>query len=769
MKSGKPEWAIIIDMLEKLDIVLFNRIVRRMIYYLYTLNIPEITELLEDLEKTIIPEKTDHVESKLYSNMPNPKINRGSLKNFSDKVFQIAGETILDDEITDQVKTWLSQERSRFLSIAFESQNIPLVDSREVLSRFIKIPKGELEMSPDDFVNLRVLLIRRFLSSNLNYINIAKHHILVKDFYRIAQRTIGPSKGSGKLGGKSAGLILGHEILRNEIKNDPDLKDVDVPKSWYITSDTITNFIHYNALEETTSLKYLETAEIRAGYPYLQQLFKNSFFPLEIISQLKNLLQEIGDKPIIVRSSSLLEDSFDAAFSGKYKSLFLANAGTNDENLSSLLDAISEIYASIFGPDPIEYRKERGLIDFQEEMGILLQEVVGNRVGDYFFPTYSGVAFSNNEFRWSPRIEREDGVVRMVAGLGTRAVDRVADDYPFLASPGKPGLRINITYEDKIRYAQKRADVLNLRTNEFETVELKPLIKNFGDKIKRIEDIISVDKNRDLSPPIGIMFDPSDSDTFVTFQKLTDTPHFLRKMDKILKILSKSFKSPVDVEFASDGEKLFILQCRPQVRSHSEMKVEIPENVDKEDVIIRADRYITTGVVKGIKYIVCVIPDEYNSLPTEDEMKKTAHIISDLNKKLPAKEFILIGPGRWGSRGDIKLGVQVTYSDIFNTSMLIELAYNKDGYTPELSFGTHFFQDMVESNIKYLPLYPDNEGTEFKFDKLKKLPNHLKEFYPDDRSMDKVIMVVSSDDMKNDSTISIIMNGETETALGFLE
>jgi len=769
MRSGKPEWAVIIDMVEKLDIVLFNRIVRRMIYYLYTLNIPEITDLLEDLEKTIVTDKSDHVDSKLYSNMPNPKINRSSLKKFSNKVFQIAGDTIPDDEITEQIKTWLKQERSRFLSIEFENQNIALVDSKDVLARFIKIPKAELEMSPDDFINLRVLLIRRFLSSNLNYINIAKHHILVKDFVKIVQRTIGPSKGSGKLGGKSSGLILGHEILRSEIKNDPDLKDVDVPKSWYITSDTIKNFIHYNALEETTSLKYLETAEIRAGYPYLQQLFKNSFFPQEIVIQLRNLLHEIGEKPIIVRSSSLLEDSFDAAFSGKYKSLFLGNTGSDDEKLSALLDAISEIYASIFGPDPIEYRKERGLIDFQEEMGILLQEVVGNRVGDYFFPTYSGVAFSNNEFRWSPRIEREDGVIRMVAGLGTRAVDRVADDYPFLASPGKPGLQINISYEDKIKYSQKKADVLNLKTNEFETIELKPLIRKYGDKIKKIEDIISVDKDRNLSPPIGIMFDPSVSDTVVTFQKLTETPHFLKKMDKILKILSNAFKSPVDVEFACDGEKLFILQCRPQVRSNDEIIEAIPENIDKEDVIIRADKYITNGSIKGIKYIVCVIPEEYNSLSTEDDMKKTAHIVSELNKKLPAKKFILAGPGRWGSRGDIKLGVQVTYSDIFNTAMLIELAYEKDGYTPELSFGTHFFQDLVESNIKYLPLYPDNEGTEFRCDKLKKLPNHLKDFFPDDRSMDKVVRVVSAEDMKKDSTISVIMNGETDRALGFLE
>ncbi len=769
MKSNKPEWAVIIDMLEKLDIVLFNRIVRRMIYYLYTLNIHEISELLEDLEKIIITDKSDNTEGKLYSNMPNPKINRRSLKVFSDKVFQIAGDTIPDKEITEQIKTWLLQERSRFLSIAFENQNLALVDSKDALARFIKIPKAELEMSPDDFINLRVLLIRRFLSSNLNYINISKHHILVKDFVKIIQRTIGPSKGCGKLGGKSAGLILGHEILRSEIKNDPDLKDVDVPKSWYITSDTITNFIHYNALEETTSLKYLETSEIRAGYPYLQQLFKNSFFPQEIISQLRDLLREIGEKPIIVRSSSLLEDSFDAAFSGKYKSLFLANTGSDDDKLTSLLDAISEIYSSIFGPDPIEYRKEKGLIDFQEEMGLLIQEVVGNRVGDYFFPTYSGVAFSNNEFRWSPRIKREDGVVRMVLGLGTRAVDRIGDDYPFLVSPGQPGLRVNVSYKDRLRYSQKRADILNLRTNEFETVDISSLIKKYGDKIVGIEDVISVDKDKALTVPIGILFDHSQSEPVITFQKLTDTPHFLKKLDKILKLLKNAFKSPVDIEFASDGKKLFILQCRPQVQAKSVVNTEMPDNLNNENIIIKSNQFVTTGVIKGIEYIVYVVPEKYNSLSSETEMKKVASAVSVLNNKLPSRKFILIGPGRWGSRGDIKLGVQVTYSDIFNTAMLIELAYSKDGYIPELSFGTHFFQDLVESDIKYLPLYPEKDGSLFKSDILMELPNHLSEFYSEDKSIDEVVRVICSDDIKTNSTISIIMDGDSDTALGFLE
>ena len=166
----------------------------------------------------------------------------------------------------------------------------------------------------------------------------------------------------------------------------------------------------------------------------------------------------------IVRSSSLLEDRAGAAFSGKYKSLFLANQGTKQEKLDALTDAIAEVYASTFSPDPIEYRSERGLLDFGEEMGIMIQEVVGTRMGNYFVPSFAGVMFSNNEFRWSPRIDRKDGLVRMVPGLGTRAVDRLVDDYSILLAPGKPNLSVNVTPDEKVRYSPHYIDVINLET-----------------------------------------------------------------------------------------------------------------------------------------------------------------------------------------------------------------------------------------------------------------------------------------------------------------
>jgi hypothetical protein len=736
-----------------------------MIYYLYKADVKEISELMEELEPS---HTSDDYGNRMYTNVPNPKKDSAALKDFVERVFQIADTNISDEEIDRQINCWISQERSRFLTIAAEKIYIPLVEIRDVLDRFANVPKAEYFLSPDEFISIRVSLIRRFFSSNLHFINVAKHYIKVIDFHHILERIIGPARGNGKLGGKSSGLILAQSILEKEMAKHPELENIRFARSWYITSDTIMDFIHYNALEETITLKYMETEEIRTGYSYLQQLFKHAFFPPEIVNQLEVLLDQIGDKPIIVRSSSLLEDSFEAAFSGKYKSLFLANTGAKAERLAALKDAIAEIYSSTFGPDPIEYRKERGLLDFQEEMGILIQEVVGNRIGKYFTPTFAGVAFSNNEFRWSPRIKREDGMVRLVGGLGTRAVDRVGDDYPYLASPGKPGLKVNIKNEDIVKYSQKKIDVLNLETNEFETLDCDDFLEEFGDEIPGIEKIISIYNHGDLRPPVGMFLGNSEGESIITFQNLTDHSPFFREMHLILQILKNALNAPVDVEFASDGNHLYILQCRPQIMARREEYSQVPTHVEPKKLVFQATKFITTGYLSNIEYIVYVDPFAYNSLQSLDRMKQVATVVSRLNKRLPRRSFILIGPGRWGSRGDIKLGVQVTYSDINNTAMLVELAYSKGGYIPELSFGTHFFQDLVESDIKYLPIYPDEKNNFFNKEMFDEGENLLPQLLPDEAEMVDIVKVIAANQEDENQIFSVMMDSDAEKAIGYL-
>ncbi len=765
--NERTEWQVIIELLARVDEALFNRILRRMIYHLYSKHIKEIDTLMSSLE----PEYGSYSEATddLYVNVPGPKKDKTTLTTIADSVFEIAGKSLPDEEITERLKTWLTQERTRFLAISFENRNISLVKAIDEITRFFNIPKSEVYISPEEFLSIRTSLIRRFLSTNLQYINIAKNYITVRDFREILNDVAGPPDGSGKFGGKSAGLILATKILEHVINKHPELKDIKVPRSWYITSDTIMDFIHFNALEEVISVKYMDSEQIRAGYPYLMQLFKNSFWSPEIVRQFSTILDEIGDAPIIVRSSSLLEDSFEAAFSGKYKSLFLSNSGSKEERLAAFLDAVAEIYASVFGPDPIEYRRERGLLDFNEEMGLLIQEVVGTKIGDYFCPTFAGVAYSNNEFRWSPRIKLEDGAIRMVAGLGTRAVDRVGDDYPYLASPGQPGLRVNQSYEDQVRYAQKKIDLINLKTGKFETRPIDEILMEYGEQLPGIEQVVSEDKYGSLSVPVGVLWDPKSADMVVTFEGLLSNTKFLKQMKLILDTLSEALQTPVDVEFAHDGKNLHILQCRPQMSSRYSEQVSIPVNIPEEDIIFSSNKYITSGSARDIEYIVYVDHHAYTSLPQLNQMKRVAETISKLNQNLPKRKFILIGPGRWGSRGDIKLGVPVTYSDINATSMLIEVAHQKDGYVPDLSFGTHFFQDLVESDIKYLPLYPDEEDSCLKIELIKEKKNHLPVVLPDYEDMKHVVKVVKVSDIDEDSRLEVLMDGTEEKAVAFLK
>jgi hypothetical protein len=561
---------------------------------------------------------------------------------------------------------------------------------------------------------------------------------------------------------------MAQQILAKSSDGMPLLQSVKVPKTWYITTDEIKEFLHYNNLEELNLQKYKELFEIRIDYPNIIQLMKNCEFPEGIVKSLAMALDDFGDCPLIVRSSSLLEDQMGAAFSGKYKSLFLANQGSKQQRLEALMDAIGEVYASQYSPDSIQYRSERGLLDFQEEMGIMIQEVVGNRVGPYFFPLFAGVVFSNNEFRWSPRIKREDGLIRLVMGLGTRAVDRVGDDFPVLVSPGQPGLRVNSIPEEIKRYSPKKLDVINLEKNSFETLELSALLKEYGHMIPNIQQIISVYTPEYVKKPLAFDIDFERDDLVVTFDGLIKDTTFIKQIELIQGILQEKLGTPVDIEFASDGDNFYLLQCRPQSFSPDTTPAAIPKDLSPGDIIFSARRYISNGTIQDISHIVYVDPDGYNNLHKLDDLVKVGKAVGMLNHLLPRQRFVLMGPGRWGSRGDVKLGVQVSYADINNTAALIEIARKKSNYIPELSFGTHFFQDLVESNIRYLPLYPDDKDIIFNEIFLKRTDSILRQMLPEFGYLEDIVRVIDIPATCHGNVMKISMNADLEEALAYL-
>ena len=401
-------------------------------------------------------------------------------------------------------------------------------------------------------------------------------------------------------------------------------------------------------------------------------------------------------------------------------------------------------------------------------MGILIQEVVGRRVGRYFFPAFAGVAFSRNEFRWSPRITREDGLVRLVPGMGTRAVDRTGDDYPGLLVPGKPDLRVNVAIEEIVRYSPRQIDLVNLETNRFETMDLKDLLEEVGMDYPAFNLVFCALEGGRLVRPVSNFFEPRDRPLVACFEGLRGRSEFVTQIRETLRVLEENLKCPVDVEFAHDGENLYLLQCRPQSQSDRAAPSPIPKDIPESDVIFSAKRHVSNCRIPEAKYIVYIDPGEYGRLPSPDRMKQVGRAVGELNKLLPKKQFILMGPGRWGSRGDIKLGVNVTYADINNTSLLIEIARRQGNYVPDVSFGTHFFQDLVESGIGYLPIYPDDEGVRFSEIFLTRSENLLGGLLPAFSSLADVVKVIDVPSVADGRVLRVLLNADLDEALAHL-
>jgi len=756
------EWNIILELLKRTDPELYIRISRKMLNNLVWQGITEAERLLQEFAPTHHYQKSEVLGE---MNTPLQKRSFEHSEDISREVFNLAQKYMSKSQILSSIQKWMQQDKTSFLVRAAANNDSSLTDITAAIRKYYQISPEGLELMPSARIGVRAGLLRRFFSDQLEFINIAKNYVKVNDFNELVERVIFPTGSHGKLGGKSAGLFLAEKILRKNIHDHEILDDILVPKTWFVSSDTMIQFMHFNNLEEILEQKYKGLNEIRNEYPHVVQLFKNSYFPSDIVKSLSVALDDFGDSPLIVRSSSLLEDRLGSAFSGKYKSLFITNQGSKHERINALMDAIAEVYASTFGPDPMEYRAERGLIDFHEEMGILIQEVVGKRVGKYFLPCFAGVAFSNNEFRWSPRIKREDGLIRMVPGLGTRAVDRLSDDYPVLVAPGQPELRTNVNPQEIIRYSPQKADVLNMDTNRFETVEIKELFKESGNEYPSIERVVSVINHGDLRKPMGINTDYSEEDLIVTFDGLIRDTKFTSLIKRILKELQGTLATPVDIEFASNGTQLYLLQCRPQSYSQFDAPTTIPDNIPADKMLFTANRYISNGLVPEISHIVYVDPDKYTKINDLGDLNRIGQTIGKLNNILPKRKFILMGPGRWGSRGDIKLGVSVTYSDINNTAVLIEIARKKGNYVPDLSFGTHFFQDLVEASIRYLPLYPDDESVFFREDLLIDSPNELGNLLPEYANLADTIHVIEVNSILKGHVLHILMNADQDKAV----
>lgn len=634
-----------------------------------------------------------------------------------------------------------------------------------------RMPPPEREKTNHHLQEIKVVLIKRMISDQLPFIGVAKKVFTIGDLRRIYERLI----GLGKIGGKAAGMVLAWRILQQQdAEFGPDIsKLVGIPDSYFIGSEAIYDFRLANKLDNYMNQKYRPLDEIREDYPRIVEAHLQGRFSEPIVEQLRLLLANIGNDPLIVRSSSLLEDNFGFSFAGKYHSYFCPNQGAPEENLAALLEAIKRVYASTLNPDAILYRQQHGLIDYDERMAILLQRVRGKQYGRYFMPTVAGVAFSRNPFRWNPKIRRQDGFLRAVWGLGTRAVDRVEHDFPRMIALSHPQLRPETTAKAMRQYAQWYVDVIDLEENTFKTLHVRDVLRT---DYPELRFIASLDKGDYLQEIMGAGMVTSQDQFVLTFNNLTKDQKFIKLMRTALHRLETTYTVPVDVEFTIDivnqypypEYKLHILQCRPLSQRSDESAVVIPPDIPQEDILFKSYELIPDGRAEGIRYIIFVDPEKYAAIPDTAIKLELGRIIGRLNKRLEDEQFVLMGPGRWGS-ANLELGVRVTYADIFNTKVLVEIAVMKNGHSPELSYGTHFFQDLVESGIHSLPMRLGNGKGCFDWDFFRNAPNALAHLLPGDAHLSDYLHVIDIATTSGpDRRLNILMDGANDEAVGYL-
>jgi hypothetical protein len=613
---------------------------------------------------------------------------------------------------------------------------------------------------------IKVVLLRSTISDQLAYLNIAKEWFTLDDLIAIRRHKI----GKGRIGGKAAGMLLALRILQGVAEKDI-IENTTIPESYYLGADVMYAYMAHSGLMHWGDQKYKEEEEMRADYAQIQADYAKGEFPPDILDELRLLLEKMGKQPIIVRSSSLLEDNFGTSFAGKYDSFFCPNQGSPEENLKALTSSIAQIYASGINPDALLYRRANGLQDYDERLAVLIQAVQGETYGDYYLPHLAGVGFSRNLFRWSQKIRQEDGFLRLVWGLGTRAVEFVGNDYPRLVALSHPELRAQADARSLRSYSQHNVDLIDLKENEFKTL---PIADVLDSKYPHLRMLASTYKDGEFSV-LRSAIAAKEGELVLTLDGAIGNTDLAERMARTLSHLQDHYKAPVDMEFTvqlhkegkKTGHKLFILQCRPQSHLQDE-NVKLPKHMDEEKIIFRTSKVAPHGQVSGIRYVIFITPEGYYSLPDVETRQKLTQAIGRLNKQMEGEGFIFVGPGRWGTVNP-DLGLRVSYADIYNTDALVEISGEGVGPSPEPSYGTHFFQDLIESRIFPLAVHLEDDDTIFNHAFFYESANHLSEWLPKFESLKNTIRVISVADFLDNSTMELIMDSDAGKAMAFLK
>ena len=532
--------------------------------------------------------------------------------------------------------------------------------------------------------------------------SLVKKYFTPADYFVLRDRMI----GSGAIGGKACGMLLSRKIADTEIE---EYRMYAEPHdSFYIGSDVFYTYIVSNGdwrlrIRQRSEEGYFTAAEDLRGR------LLSGRFPVKIREQFQNVLEYFGLNPFIVRSSSFLEDGFGNAFAGKYESVFCVNRGTEKERLEAFENAVRQVYASTMDRSALEYRLRRGLAGKDEQMAVLVQRVSGSYYDRYYMPCVAGVGYSHSAYQWYPNMDPSAGMLRMVMGLGTKAVDRTEEDYPRLANLDRPAVTVYTNTAQKHRFSQRNVDVLDCRENKYRGVRVEQIVDILPLWYKRMvmeHDYEAERTLRDMGRDRDVWF--------VSCQKLLEKEAFTGLMQKILKTLERVYGTPVDIEYAVNMDKegdfvVNLLQCRPLYVASEGEKVDV-EGLSLKHVLFEVrGASMGTSRKRKVDVVVQIDPALYSAYPYARKAE-VASAVGKINRYYSGsgRNLLLMAPGRIGTSSP-ELGVPTSFADISCFNEICEVSDARTGFMPELSYGSHMFQDMVEADMCYSAIFGDQK------------------------------------------------------------
>jgi len=559
--NALPGWRAVLAWLERTDRTLLANLSRRMLFRLCTRGVVEAQRLYESwIAKDEPGEPGATVPT---SGQSEAEPSDDSESRAPDTVFEIAARHFTDEKILSLIRRWVNLEKVGDL-LPLAGANQPLADLSYGIRRFLESAGRCFSNSAPEVAGVRAALSRRILSDQLVYIGLAREYVKLGDLQELCQTVVPVAEGRGRVGGKAAALFLADKILRQKQAAGSNGCSVRIPKSVFITSALFGEFLTGLKLISPDEHKYKPPEQIQHEYPHLVKACREARLPEGLVGSLQVALDELDDRPLVVRSSSLLEDRTGRFFPDVYPSIILPNQGSKSQRLQALQEAIATIYASVFSPQAISFRTQNGLLDCVEEMGVMIQELVGRRLGRYFLPVFSAVALSRNDLTWLSDSRPSDGLLLLVPGLGTGAEIRPPDNCPMLFAPGRSGRPLYSNPRDIIQYSPRSADLVDLEDSTVRTVPLSTLIKETHRDFPGLENIVSVVRNGTLYHLDSSETDFKRDQFVATFNGLACQTPFMELIHSAMGCLQGVLESPLALDFACDAEHLYLLRCRQQ-------------------------------------------------------------------------------------------------------------------------------------------------------------------------------------------------------------